>query len=816
MQNEINSKKQYNIGLDIGTTSVGWAVTDNNFEIIRKGNKHKPLWGVYLFDEASTAEQRRGFRSTRRRYDRRRERIKLLQDIFQEEINKVDPKFFQKLKESFYHEDDNINKTIILTNEEKEEIKNYQNKYPTIYHLRNKLLTSSDKEDIRLVYLAIHHIIKYRGNFNYNMNDFDINKLDIIDELRNLLNNIFETCKDIYSVSEPNVDLIDFKELETILMNDNKRDKKRLLEKYFQSIFHKKVSTELANALVGYTVNVENLFAIELQETKKIDFSASDFDNKLSELDSELEDKVEIINSLKNVLDMIQLKIIFKGDNNASISRLMVNYYNIHDKDLEILKNIMRCDPKIFKTFFKDKLKGKEELCIYTKYVRNKMTFAEFGNEIKKAFDKIKNPNNINDIEKIIERIDKGDFMPRITDTSNGKYPYQIQEAELKKIIENQSQYYPFLKDKINDEYKLVTLLKFKIPYYVGPLVQSYQSKNAWLVRKNDEKITPFNFNEVIDKGKTAKEFIMRMIGHCSYLLKEKSMPNNSIFYSKFKVLNELKQIKINDRSISDNLPFIEKIYNEFFLKTDGSLTAKKFEKYLRTKDELSMYVDDMNVEFKISGYSSDEKFANNMASYIDFFGENGFFQGTNFTIEDADKIIELITIFEDKEILEEEILELYPSLQSKIKKISAKIYKGWSSLSRKLLETKYYLDEETNIKKSIMDLMLETKENFMQILNNPKYGFWDMINKENNINTEEELNYSLVSELATSPSVKKGIWEALKIIKEITDYMGYEPNNVAIEMSREDGKGVEYLIERKCYLHYMINIKVILKIIIA
>ncbi len=77
--------KNYNIGLDIGTSSVGWAVVEENTQkIIRKGKK--ALWGVRLFDEASTAEVRRSFRSTRRRYDRRRERINLLQKEFEEEI----------------------------------------------------------------------------------------------------------------------------------------------------------------------------------------------------------------------------------------------------------------------------------------------------------------------------------------------------------------------------------------------------------------------------------------------------------------------------------------------------------------------------------------------------------------------------------------------------------------------------------------------------------------------------------------------------------------------------------------------------------
>ena len=50
--------KNYNIGLDIGTTSVGWAVVEtDNQKVMRKGNK--ALWGVRLFEPAETAEKRR-------------------------------------------------------------------------------------------------------------------------------------------------------------------------------------------------------------------------------------------------------------------------------------------------------------------------------------------------------------------------------------------------------------------------------------------------------------------------------------------------------------------------------------------------------------------------------------------------------------------------------------------------------------------------------------------------------------------------------------------------------------------------------------
>ena len=58
----------------------------------------------------------------------------------------------------------------------------------------------------------------------------------------------------------------------------------------------------------------------------------------------------------------------------------------------------------------------------------------------KKSLEKIKNIDIVNNIN---EELTNETFMPRITSTENGKYPYQFNKTELIKIIENQSKYYP-------------------------------------------------------------------------------------------------------------------------------------------------------------------------------------------------------------------------------------------------------------------------------------------------------------------------------------------------------------------------------------
>lgn len=47
--------QEYYMGLDMGTGSLGWAITDTDYHILRRHGK--ALWGVRLFESALTAEE---------------------------------------------------------------------------------------------------------------------------------------------------------------------------------------------------------------------------------------------------------------------------------------------------------------------------------------------------------------------------------------------------------------------------------------------------------------------------------------------------------------------------------------------------------------------------------------------------------------------------------------------------------------------------------------------------------------------------------------------------------------------------------------
>ena len=233
--------KEYTLSLDIGTNSIGWAVIDENYELVKK-LKHY-MWGVRLFDKSNSAAERRIYRNARRRLQRRNERIGLLRNIFADEINKVDSNFFCRLDESYYKLED---RTIPCNDLFKDGMTNveYYKSFPTIWHLRKYILENDEKIDIRLLYLAIHHIIKYRGNFliegefKKGDNSALLNEFKIINDAINELYDKYINDEDF----EGNCDfflstIIDESKVkdivETLISNKTKNDKKIKLEELF-------------------------------------------------------------------------------------------------------------------------------------------------------------------------------------------------------------------------------------------------------------------------------------------------------------------------------------------------------------------------------------------------------------------------------------------------------------------------------------------------------------------------------------------------------------------------------------------------------
>lgn len=761
--------KNYSIGLDIGTNSVGWAVTDESGELL-KYNSKRHMWGARLFKEAESAAKRRGFRSTSRRMERRKERIRLLQDLLKDDIIKTDKNFYDNLEFSKYHNGDVIkvkNNTIKrdykynMFNDEDFTDKTLYKKYNTIYHLRKKLVESDEKEDIRLVYLAIHHIIKYRGNFLYS------GKFNVGDtkDIRPKLEQILE-----YAINHLSFDDIEFDKIFEILKIENmykKQKQEKLLSLFNVDDIEKKKIKSIFGLIIGKKEELSNIF--DMSEKKSLRLTDNYDEDEICNL---LGENYEIFVNIKYINSWYTLQYILQDS--TYISESFVKKYEKYKQDLKKLKEIyIKYLPLRYKEMFKS---NNEKLSNYYNYNRKNVSWEIFMKEVKKDLSSI---NENNDINLVLKDIENESFLSRLNITDNGAIPYQLHKIELEKILSNQEKFYKTIKE--NKE-KILKILEFRIPYYVGPLHNDPNQPNNWSIRfsgKEHEKVYPWNFEKIIDRDASANEFIKRMTSKCTYLPEEDVIPKNSLLYCEYCVLNELNSIRYNEGkqlSIDEK----SKIINELF-KKKVTVSKEKLKEFLEREDQLKIR--------EITGFQKEDEFASNMKPYIDFKKIFGKVDDSNKEI--IEEIIEWITIFEDKEILQRKLKKYSNIIDEEKANLICKLnYSGWSRLSKKLLvEIKYKNDYEQ--KYSIMDLLRTTNYNFMQIITDKTYGF-DKVIKENQKNIEsKKIDYNFyndnIANLAGSPALKRGIWQTLKVVNEIVKIMGREPDNIFVEFARNE-----------------------------
>lgn len=789
--------KEYFLGLDIGTSSLGWAVTDTDYKILRA--KGKNLIGVRLFEEGKTAEERRLFRSSRRRTARRKERIKLLQELFAEEINKIDPTFFQRLKESKYYLEDKTDKDcpFALFNDEGFTDKEYHEKYPTIYHLRKDLIESDEKKDIRLIYLAIHNIIKNRGHFLLGEKN-----IDSVKSFKDAKDSFVEAFKELGI----EIKILNEDRFENTLKDSSltKKDKLKNLnddlaiksDNKIELKEKEKLVKELLKLLTGQSTNIKKGFDNEelVNESGKdisITFDSDSYEQDLEEIENLLsENEMNFLEGMKKTYDWSILANILNGE--AYLSDAKVATYEKHKKDLEDLKYVIKeYASEEYKNMFSELDEKKANYVRYTgHYIINKkkvypgkkVTQEEFCKNILSILKKIKQNDPI--IDRIKDECEKLTFMPKQIDKRNGVLPYQLHQEELRKIIANAEKYYNFLNEKDSNGYvtkeKIEKLLTFRIPYYVGPLNDKHKESGfCWIEKKSDEKIYPWNFDDVVDKDKSAENFIMRMTNKCTYLVGEDVLPNQSILYSKFRVLNELNNLKINGEK--PDVEVKKKIYKDLFL-TGKSVTTKKIK---------SFYKKEFGIDVEVSGIDGD--FKNKMDSYAKMRTILGDLDSNLETLKMAENIILWSTVLgSEKKMLRKKIKATYPQLDEKqIERLVSINFTGWGRLSKKFLTgIKANIDGNNDI--SIIEAMEETNYNLMQLLSN-QFEFIEQINKHNNdLNEDLDINNldydSLMEDLYASPSVKRSIWQTIQIVKELQEVMGCEPKRIFVEMPRQDG----------------------------
>ena len=586
-------RKKIYLGLDIGTDSVGYAVTDDQYNLLRVHGDD--AWGSVIFDAASLSDERRSHRSARRRLDRRQQRINLLQEIFAKEISKIDDRFFIRLSESYRWREDVKDRYVFFNDEEYTDVQ-YMGEYPTIHHLICELMNNKNPHDVRLIYLACAWLITHRGHF---LNNLNVEKLDEIMDISSVYQNFInyftengykrpwgeidvsalsEVLKQKTGVTAKN------KELQNILLEGKKPEKSGTEEFPFSQ-------DSIIRLLAGGQCKLKDVFCKE----EYLDLGSVSLgmdEEKFGEISGNIGEDYDLLIALRGLYDWSVLADILNG-HSETISMAKVQIYEQHGKDLQILKYFVRkyVPDKYNEVFRKAKA---DNYVAYTSHmdkdtasqIKKKAKAEDFSKYVLKLMRPIKpEKTDLQSYEDMCERLNLNSFLPKQKNTDNRVIPHQLYEYELIRILKNASLYLPFLnevRNGISEMDKVVSIFRYKLPYYVGPL--NKKSDFAWISRKAG-KITPWNYKVMIDEDASENSFIKRMTNKCTYLPGEDVLPKDSLCYQKFMVLNELNNLNIDGRKVPVEVK--QGIYHELFEKKK-KVRRKDIEEYLISNNYLA------------------------------------------------------------------------------------------------------------------------------------------------------------------------------------------------------------------------------------
>ena len=529
----------------------------------------------------------------------------------------------------------------------------------------------------------------------------------------------------------------------------------------------------------------------------KAKFADAKYEEQEEKLSDTLGERYYIVEALKKIYSWKVLHSIL-GDS-MFLSCAMVDKYEKHGEQLTALKNLFHkyvSQDEYSEFFHQEKNKEGKYIVNYANYIKgikrlnnesNKNSNAnqQLYQSIKKILGKRAADDEV--YKNILTEMEQETFLEKINNVDNSAIPYQLNLIEMDKILTQQGVYYKELKD--NKEI-LLKMLTSKIPYYVGPLNNNNKGNRnfAWMTKKagkENEKVYPWNVKDVVDIDVTAEDFITRMTNYCTYLPNEKVLPKESLLYQRYMLLEELSQIRIDGKKLSKEDR--KAIINDLFIgKGRVKVSDKDFKEYL---DKVN-YVKVNGKGYDVTGYQSDDGFACALSSYNKFRRILGYVDERNEKmIED---IIYWLTVFEDKDIVKRKINKQYADKFSdeQLKKILKLKFKGWGRYSAKLLN-----GIKGDMGTTIIEMLEDADERFAYCDYCP--NFMRIINKDEKIKQIIDDNRSIydgtkdlldiIQDMHTSPANRRGIWQTMKVIEEIIEYMGEKPQQIYIEFARED-----------------------------
>ena len=545
----------------------------------------------------------------------------------------------------------------------------------------------------------------------------------------------------------------------------------------------------ILKALCGSSVPIKTLLLDDSFEGS-IDLNADE--DKQALMIAELGEHGDLFMAMKKVFDIVLLRNLLGKHRTISQSKIAV--YKQHQKDLKLLKQFMRTHAN--KEQYNDMFRkaGKDNYVAYSYHgkkavlanIKKKASQEDFNKYTEGIVKKIAALEALSKEEQEIyadmyTRLEAGTFLPKQKTGENRVIPYQLYLYELEEILKKAQSYLPFLNQA--DQYgsvadKIKSIFIFRIPYYVGPLSKVGENQPyAWIKRKAQGKILPWNFDEMVDKEESEKRFIIRMLNNCTYLPAEKVLPKESLTYQKYAVLNEINKLKID--SIPITVEMKQKIYTDLYQQT-SRVTRKRLEEFLLTNNYMEKGQTLSGVDICLN---------NQLTSYHRF---KRLLDSKQLSTKQVERIIEQHTYTTDKPRFKKWLEDYFKKQGIELSAddfnyICSLRFKGFGRLSKELLTRFEGESIDTGEIFTVMRALWETNDNFMQIIEGSKYTFRQNIQQEiqryyqQNPRTLDER----MEEMWVSNAVKRPIIRALSVVEDVVKAQGGPPQKFFIEMTR-------------------------------
>ncbi|WP_259198262.1 type II CRISPR RNA-guided endonuclease Cas9 [Staphylococcus americanisciuri] len=316
---------------------------------------------------------------------------------------------------------------------------------------------------------------------------------------------------------------------------------------------------------------------------------------------------------------------------------------------------------------------------------------------------------------------------------------------EAKKIIETQAHYYPEIDEVFKEKY--IALVETRREYYEGP-----------------GKGSPYGWDADV------KKWYQLMMGHCTYFPEEYRSVKYAYTADLYNALNDLNNLTIA-RDENNKLEYYEKYHIiENIFKQKKNPTLKQIAKEIGVND------------IDISGYRITKSGQPQFTSFKLYHDLKKVVKDQSILddVELLDQIAEILTIYQDKNSIIEELGRLEYLLTEYDKNVISELtgYTGTHSLSLKCM-------------KIIIEELWHSSMNQMEI-----FTYLNMKPKKYELQGHKKIPTDMIEDAILSPVVKRSFKQAIGVVNAVIKKYGL-PKDIIIELARESNSA-----EQRRYLN--------------